>query len=149
LAVTLVTLVTLPIVARAGNLTVEDDEAAVEVGAGVRVDSEGVEIGGIRIDGGGIAIGEGKGRRTFSVNGNDQKVKHDCEGGDAAVNGNDNDLTFRNCAAVTVRGNDNRVDAGTPSAVSVLGSDNSVSWREAEEGTKVTNLGSDNRLDRK
>ena len=89
------------------------------------------------------------GPAPFVVNENGQRITHDCQKGNAVVNGDQNFLIFRNCARVDVKGNANTVDAGAPSALFVPGNRNEVTWQEALGGTAVSTLGTGNRVTRK
>ena len=88
--------------------------------------------------------------KAFALNTNGGTVTHDCKGGDAAVNGNENTLTLRNCGRVAVNGNRNTVDATVNAALSVLGNNNTVTWAPTT-GAKPqsSNLGTGNRVTRR
>lgn len=83
---------------------------------------------------------------AVTVLGNGQRQSHDCHGGNAAVDGNDNVLAFRNCSKLAVNGSRNVIDAGAVSALSLFGNGNKVTWAEGPGArqAKVVDVGSNN-----
>jgi hypothetical protein len=79
---------------------------------------------------------------SIVVNGDNADRTHDCGGDSAVVNGNRNELKFRNCAGVTVNGKDNTVDAGEVDSLTVMGSGNRVTW--SGDKPTIVNLGRNN-----
>jgi hypothetical protein len=79
---------------------------------------------------------------SIVVNGNNADRTHDCGGDSAVVNGNRNQLKFRNCASLTVNGNDNAVDGGEVDTITVMGSGNRVTW--SGDKPTIVNLGRNN-----
>jgi len=76
---------------------------------------------------------------------------YDCHGGNGSVNGNNNSLTFRNCAGVVVNGNYNVIDAGVVASLTTIGNGNKVSWTTSTDGRqpKIANLGTNNTISSK
>ena len=75
-----------------------------------------------------------------------RKEDHDCRGASAVVNGDRNDLTFRNCDQVTLNGNANIVAVRAVKTVLVNGGDNKLTWEQADDGSrpKITDNGRGN-----
>lgn len=65
-----------------------------------------------------------------------QKGSHDCRGASALVNGDANDLSFRNCDQVSVNGDGNTVAVRGVASVLVNGNDNKLTWELAEDGSR-------------
>jgi hypothetical protein len=68
------------------------------------------------------------------IDGDGGKEDHDCRGGAAAINGDGNEVTLRNCEQVDVNGSRNRVTARSAAAIVVNGGDNTVRWEPAADG---------------
>jgi len=65
-----------------------------------------------------------------------QRGSHDCRGASAVVNGDANDLSFRNCDQVAVNGDANAVAVRGVQSVLVNGNDNKLTWELAEDGSR-------------
>jgi hypothetical protein len=65
-----------------------------------------------------------------------QRGSHDCRGASAVVNGDANDLSFRNCDQVSVNGDANSVAVRGVQSVLVNGNDNKLTWELAEDGSR-------------
>ncbi|HET7293926.1 MAG TPA: DUF3060 domain-containing protein [Vicinamibacteria bacterium] len=61
---------------------------------------------------------------------------YDCRGGNAAVNGDRNDLSFRNCSQVAITGDANVVAVRAVQAVQLSGDGNTLTWERAEDGSR-------------
>ena len=113
-----------------GQITITND--------GVKVQGAGgsVVVGGP--GGGTVTIKQeppgGAGR--IRVDGDDGKADHDCGGGSAAVNGDRNHVTLRNCDQVTVNGSANIVSVRKVAALTINGGDNKITWERAPDGSR-------------
>ena len=65
-----------------------------------------------------------------------QRGSHDCRGASAVVNGDTNDLSFRNCDQVSVNGDANAVAVRGVQSVLINGNDNKLTWELAEDGSR-------------
>ncbi len=61
---------------------------------------------------------------------------YDCRGASAVVNGERNDLSFRNCNQVSLNGNANTVAVRAVQAVQINGDDNRLTWEPAADGSR-------------
>lgn len=71
---------------------------------------------------------------------------YDCRGGSALVNGDRNELSFRNCDQISLNGSANIVAVRAVKAVLVNGDDNKLTWELAEDGSRprITDNGKGN-----
>jgi formylmethanofuran dehydrogenase subunit C len=84
----------------------------------------------------------GPAAKDLSVDDNDQKISHVCDGGEVTINGNTNTITLTgDCANVVVNGNSNTVtlDASFKRLV-VNGNKNTVAWSAKHNKKKPTVL---------
>ena len=65
-----------------------------------------------------------------------QRGSHDCRGASAVVNGDTNELSFRNCDQVSVNGDANAVAVRGVQSVLINGNDNKLTWELAEDGSR-------------
>lgn len=65
-----------------------------------------------------------------------RKQDYDCHGASAIVNGDKNDLVFRNCDQVSVNGNRNIVAVRAVPTVLINGDDNKLTWEPADDGSR-------------
>ena len=118
-------------------------------GEGVKVQGSGGSVTVGTAGGGTITIKEepaGASRRSsgravsaagrIRIDQDGRKEDHDCRGGSAVVNGDRNDLTFRNCDQVSVNGNANVVAVRAVKTVLVNGGDNKLTWEQADDGSR-------------
>lgn len=123
-------------------------------GDGVKVQGEGGTVTVGTAGGGTITIKDDSagGRATtvragrLRIDDDGGKASHDCRGESATVNGDRNDLSFRNCDQVTVNGDANTVAVRAVRTLIVNGGDNKVSWEPAPDGSRprITDNGSGN-----
>ena len=65
-----------------------------------------------------------------------QRQTHDCRRASAVVNGDKNDLTFRNCNQVSLNGSANIVAVRAVLSVQINGDDNKLTWELADDGSR-------------
>jgi hypothetical protein len=88
---------------------------------------------------------------VWVVKTNDNTATHNCHGGSAQIDGNDNNLTLQECVAVQVNGNNNVIFAAAPKTVNLLGNENEVTWSRGADDSRpsISNIGSRNTVKEK
>jgi hypothetical protein len=64
----------------------------------------------------------------FALNDSGKTATHDCKGGQAAINGNKNNVKLKNCSQTSLNGNNNTLDVTGVETLAVAGNDNIVTW---------------------
>jgi hypothetical protein len=111
-----------------------------------------VSPGGVTVSGARPSANEARtsGSGSLVLNENRQHRTHDCAGGGAVINSNENVLTLSGCRTIAVSGNQNTIDAVAPGTLRIDGNGNTVTWTEGAAGPpRITDNGSDNHVSRK
>jgi Protein of unknown function (DUF3060) len=116
------------------QVKVQGPDGSVTVGADGSITLKGAATG--------AAAASGK----IRVDKDGLKETYDCRGGSALVNGDRNELSFRNCAQLSINGSRNVVAVLASQSVVINGDDNKVNWEPAEDGARprITDNGSGN-----
>ncbi len=74
------------------------------------------------------------------------KEVYDCRGKSALVNGDRNELSFRNCNQISLNGHANVVAVRAAQSVVINGDDNTLTWEPADDGSRprITDNGTGN-----
>jgi hypothetical protein len=124
-----------------GGVTVSNSGSTVDIGPG------GVTVSGSRSS---STAGPASSSGSLVLNDNRQHRTHDCAGGAAVINSNENILTLRGCSTITVSGNQNTIDAVAPGTLHVDGNGNTLTWTEGPGGApRIIDNGSGNKVSRK
>ena len=117
----------------------------------VLITPDGVKVqgseGSVTVGAGGtVTIKENPSGGKIRVDQDKSKGSYDCKGASAVVNGDHNELTFRNCDQLAVNGHFNTVDVRGVAGVTLNGGDNKLLWEEAADGSrpKITDNGRGN-----
>ncbi len=122
------------------RVTVTEDKDKVTI-SGDQVKVEGPD-GSVTVKADGtVAIREAPGQAApagdaLRIEDDELRQSYDCRGRSAVVNGDRNDLTFRNCSQVSVTGDGNVVDVRAVQAVELSGDGNTLTWEPAEDGSR-------------
>jgi len=113
------------------RVTVSGDQVEVRGPDGTVTIKEG-SAGTSRRSSGQTAPAAGK----IRVDQDGQREEYDCRGASAVVNGDSNDLSFRNCDQVSLNGDANAVAVRGVKSVLINGNDNKLTWELAEDGSR-------------
>lgn len=125
-----------------GRVTISGDGVKVQgAGGTVTVGTEGGGTITIKEEGSAGASRRSSGRAApaagkIRIDQDGRKEDHDCRGASAVVNGDSNDVTFRNCDQVTLNGNANAVAVRAVQSVLINGGDNKLTWELADDGSR-------------